>query len=131
MTPMTVFHPSHDEFPQRRPFSRESRRRCERVPFYCEVRLTSQAERTTVTAHTCDLSLGGVKVAAPSALAPGSSVLLGFVMTDRRGHKVIEHVAGRVVRCDSDIDANYLGIEFAAPLGEEASPLLSRRLIEI
>jgi PilZ domain-containing protein len=107
------------------------RRRDERVPFYCEVRLTAQVERTSVIAHTCDLGMGGVKLVSPVTLSAGSVVMLAFVLTDRFGHKAIEHVIGRVAWCKCDHESKFLGVEFASSLQEEANPLLSRRLLEL
>ncbi|HEX4132267.1 MAG TPA: PilZ domain-containing protein [Pirellulales bacterium] len=107
----------------------ESRRRFERVPFFCKVQLTAHAEHLSVEAHTCDLSLGGVKVAAPVALPTGSNVSLDFSLADKAGDKTIENVDGRVMRCDADVEANYLGIEFTRPLSAVGTPHLFQRLM--
>ncbi|HEX3870276.1 MAG TPA: PilZ domain-containing protein, partial [Pirellulales bacterium] len=89
-----------------------------------------QAERLSLVAHTCDLSMGGVKLVCPVMLATGSSVMLGFVLADRSGGKTIEHVVGRVVWCKSDHESNFVGVEFATLLQEETNPLLARRLLD-
>ncbi len=106
-------------------------RRYERVTFFCEVELTARPYCDTVLAYTCDISLGGVKLASPVTLPMSATVTLGFSLMNRAGERDIENVTGRVVRCQSDVDTTYLGIEFAAPLNEETNPLLTKRLMNI
>jgi hypothetical protein len=108
----------------------ENRRAYERVPFFCEVRVSVRSQRPAIAAHTCDISRGGVKLASPVVLRPGTEVLLEFALNEGEGAPP-EKVFGRVVRCDADVDANYVGIEFSERLSEIETPSLWQRLVNI
>ncbi|HEY1602006.1 MAG TPA: PilZ domain-containing protein [Pirellulales bacterium] len=107
------------------------RRRFERVPFFCDVSLTALPDGPTFEAHSFDISLAGVGLAAPRALAPGCMVTLSFTLRDGSGKETVNKVSGRVARCDADADVNRLGVEFLEPLSASASPQLMRRIMKI
>jgi c-di-GMP-binding flagellar brake protein YcgR len=108
-----------------------NRRRYERVPFFCDLSLTSLSGVTAVAAHSFDISVGGVGVVAQVSLEPGCTVTLAFSLPDKSGRKVVNQVNGRVVRCDADSEANRLGIEFFEPLTAATSPQLIERIMKI
>ena len=108
-----------------------SRRRYERVPFFCDVSLSALPEGAAVVAHSFDISLGGVGIVTQTALEPGRMVAVAFSLRDKSGAKVVNQVNGRVARCDADSDTNRLGIEFLVPLAESTSPQLVQRIMKI
>ena len=109
----------------------ESRRRYERVQFYCDIAMTPLPEGQTVPAYSFDLSLGGVGVMADVALPRGHLVRLDFHLKDRQQNSITETILGNIAYSKADEDGNRLGIEFLEPIHQTAAAELTRRLQEI
>jgi c-di-GMP-binding flagellar brake protein YcgR len=107
------------------------RRRYERVPFLCEVTVTTLPGGTPVRARSLDISLGGLGLISPIAIEAGHLVELSFLVKDAARKEVREHVAGRVVNLRADIDGNRIGIEFFEPLSQAKNPVLVGKLLNI
>jgi hypothetical protein len=103
-------------------------RKYERIPFFCEVRISDSAGKKTVVANTLDISLGGVGVAVSTPFARGDLVAVSFRLGRVKGQVVEERVFGRVAYFRADIEGNRIGVEFLEPLNAAACPELARRV---
>jgi c-di-GMP-binding flagellar brake protein YcgR len=101
-------------------------RQYERVPFFCEVALTA-AGSPPLSAHSFDISLGGVGVYSETALERGTPIKVSFRLTNSRG-TTVEHVAAQVAYAKADESGCRLGIEFLELPRESTHPELMRRL---
>ena len=102
-------------------------RRYERVPFFCPLQLTSLKNGVSVRGSACDISIGGVGLTAPIALARGQPVCVRFYLHNGTKDEV-EDVMGQVAYMRADEDGNRMGIEFNETLKEAAHPLLAKKI---
>jgi hypothetical protein len=103
-------------------------RRCERVAFFVRATITPAGGGPALDAHSFDISLAGVGLTSPRALAVGQVVSLAFHLPDGRGGQVTELLPGRVVRARSDEGATTIGIQFLAPPDDRSTPVLAGRI---
>jgi hypothetical protein len=103
-------------------------RLCERVPFFARVTITPSGGVPPFEAHSFDISLAGVGLTSPRALAVGQVVSLAFHLPDGRGGQVAEMLPGRVVRARSDEGATSIGIQFLAPPDDRSTPVLAGKI---
>jgi len=106
-----------------------SRRRYERVPFFCPLQLTALKGGAVIQGSALDISLGGVGLTSLAALPRGEPVAVRFLFTHEK-NGIYEEVLGKVAYTKSDEDGNRIGIEFLEPLQEAAYPMLTRRLMQ-
>jgi hypothetical protein len=102
----------------------------ERVPFFARVTITPSGGVPPFEAHSFDISLAGVGLTSPRALAVGQVVSLAFHLRDGRGGPVTEILAGRVARARSDESATTIGIQFLAPPDGRSAPVLSAKITQ-
>lgn len=103
--------------------STSERRRFIRVPFLQPVTLTL-ADGRTIAARTTDISNGGVGTLCRASPRLGDQVVVTFRLKDLRHRKSEEHVPGRVVNFQADLDANRVGVEFNDVLHPSVFPVL-------
>jgi c-di-GMP-binding flagellar brake protein YcgR len=107
------------------------KRRYQRVPFFCPLRLIVDPSETPMAASSFDISLGGVGLYTTTALNRGQMVRVQFLLRDRQGIIVEEEVQGRVAYCMADESGNRMGIEFSETLRESAQPALTQRVNQL
>jgi hypothetical protein len=107
------------------------RGRFERVPFFTALTLTLLPGGPSVEGRTIDISLGGVGLSCPEALAPGSFVSLAFRLRHRSHGEVVEQLFGRITHARSDEAGTTLEVQFLPPPDERSSPVLVRTLGQV
>lgn len=105
-----------------------TRRRYERVPFFCPLQLTKLQDEAGVAASSLDISIGGVGLMAPVAIERGTLVRVRFHLHDESIKDLVEDVLGKVAYSRADEDGNRIGIEFLETIRETTHPSLTRRL---
>jgi cellulose synthase (UDP-forming) len=99
------------------------RRHHYRVPFVLPARLTVDGGAES-SASTEDVSFGGLSLALPEALAPGTKAQIRLLV----GADVVD-IAGTVMSCARSADGYRVGVRFA-PLGSEDEKCLLFAMLE-
>ncbi len=103
-------------------------RRCEQVAFFVRATITPVGGGPALDAHTFDISLAGVSLTSPRALAVGQVVSLALHLPDGRGGQVTEMLPGRVALARSDEGSATIWIEFLAPPDDRTTPVLAGKI---
>ena len=98
-----------------------------RVPFFTKVVVLPQAATASVeSAHSIDISLGGVGLVCQSALPIGQPVSLTFYLPTATGEVPQGPVPGRVTGVRFENNTSILGVEFDHTLERRLVPELVR-----
>ena len=108
-----------------------TKRVCDRVPFYCDVRVAVRSGRRRLSACAVDLSRGGVGIMVAGAFQRGDAVEVTFLLKDARQKVFEERVWGRVAHFRAETEVNRIGVEFEEPDALKVCPEVSRRLNRI
>jgi c-di-GMP-binding flagellar brake protein YcgR len=104
------------------------KRKFERVPFFCEVSVTSLDNGCALHANSFDISLGGVGMTMAASLPVNSLVQVGFHLKNNQQKAVVENIRGRIAYSRAFEDGNYLGVEFLDLPTAATCPELTRKL---
>ena len=105
-------------------------RRCEQVASFVRATITPVGVGPAIDAHSFGISLAGVGLTSPQALAVGQVVSLALHLPDGRGGQITEMLPGRVARALSDEGATTIGIQFLAPPDGRSAPVLSGKITQ-
>lgn len=106
-------------------------RRCERVAFFCPVKLSVLPDGPTIQASSFDISLAGIGLIASVFIERGKDVRVHFNMKNGSNETTEENVLGRVAYSRADENGNRLGIEFLETIRESTQPVLTRKLYSL
>lgn len=101
---------------------------CERVEFFCPVKLKMLPDGPTISANSFDISLGGIGLISPVFVERGKDIRVQLRVKNGQNEYTYESALGRVAYSRAEVEGNRLGIEFMEYIHESTQPELTKKL---